>query len=213
METTLNAIRNWTAAGHDPHALVGVIGSLDATTAAHLVNIASNEPIAAPSEQPVTQELKLPAQSKALPPPRKAPRVASLMIRVNREHIDAGDCRNPQQCAIAAAIKDEIPHVSFVAVRTNRITIVSRERDGGDGYKRYYAVPTKAAHAIVAFDRGEVVDPFSFKARLIETKKLRQTTPEQRRAYKEQQDRKRERLAEAGLPMPKYGKRLRVAGV
>ena len=109
-----------------------------------------------PSSPTTTPARQVPPRKATRKTPRKpAPKIGAISIRVNKEHIEQGDCRNPQQCAIAAAIRDEIPHVSCVAVRTNQITIVSRERDGGDGYKRHFAVPNKAARAIIAFDAGE----------------------------------------------------------
>jgi hypothetical protein len=221
METTLTMLRNWRAQPRlTASNLLCVMRSVDADVAAHIVNATAELP-----PMPTTEPTSAPQPIRQAPnhiPPRKAtrktprkppPRIPAIFIDVTKEHIDQGDCKNPQQCAIAAAIREEIPHVSYVAVRTNGITIVSRERDGGDGYKRHFAVPTKAARAIVAFDAGEEVKPFAFKAKLIDQERLWTSTPEQRKAYREQQEKKRARLLEQGLPLPVYGKKLRVAGV
>jgi hypothetical protein len=71
-------------------------------------------------------------------------------------------------------------------------------------------VPIKAAKAIIAFDVGEEVKPFKFKAALVKTDKLKALTREQREKTREMQRAKRKAYAAAGKKSVQYG---RIAGV
>jgi len=135
--------------------------------------------------------------------------VIQLGIKVKKHHIENGECRSPQRCAIAAAIREEYEDVSYVAVRTNGITITTRSNLDGSGYRQHYAVPIKAAKAIIDFDEEKEVKPFSFVAKLIDSTPIKPRTPEQRERDKQNQRIKRVTMAKQG----KTEKRERVAGV
>lgn len=132
----------------------------------------------------------------------------NLMISVRKTHIEKGECKSPQRCAIAAAIREEYADVTYVAVRTNGITVITREPDG-TGQKWRYAIPNKAAKAIIAFDAGEPVQPFRFLAKVIESKPVKPRNAEQREHDRQVQQAKRQRMAVDGKRSV-YG---RVAGV
>jgi hypothetical protein len=135
-----------------------------------------------------------------------------MKITVSREHIESGKCNVAQRCAIAAAIKDVYRDVSYVSVRTNGITITERRKDGGS-VRKHLAVPLKAARAIIRFDAGEDVRPFSFESKLIDQKVIQ---PVDRATHKKNATNTRKRrvaLAAQGKSEPKYGKTNRISGV
>lgn len=134
-----------------------------------------------------------------------------LLVDVRPEHIAKGACNSAQECMIALAIKDQYS-VKYAAVRTNCITVTSRARDGS-GVRCHFAVPTKAAKAIIRFDNGEKVAPFKFRARMIDEKWLPPVTQARKREILQYQQARRQSRKEAGIPEPKYGRRARVLGV
>lgn len=90
-----------------------------------------------------------------------------MKIKVEKHHIDTGQCASPTHCMIAEAIREQEPMIHYVAVRTNGITITWGLEDGSR-LRRHFAMPLKAAKAIIKFDRGEEVAPFSFSVDLID---------------------------------------------
>ena len=137
----------------------------------------------------------------------------TMGVNVTKNHIVSGDCRSAQRCAIAQAIRATDPTISYVAVRTNKITVTSRKADGGDGVRRHYAVPTHAARFIVAFDAGEEVSPFQFRAQLIdETPIVPASCTEKAQAFVRTK-KLRAKLKAKGKKQAVYGRKSRVAGV
>lgn len=132
-----------------------------------------------------------------------------MKIQVKREHIDGGACAVPNKCMIAAAIKELEPDVAYVSVRTNGITVTHRA-PGRPAIREHYAVPLKAARAIVKFDLGEPVDPFTFTAKLVDRTVLPILTAKQTAKNKVY---RREHRAKQTEPRPHYGRQTRVAGV
>lgn len=137
----------------------------------------------------------------------------TISVNVKKEHIMNGDCRSAQRCAIAQAIRGADPAVSYVAVRSNKITVTSRKADGGDGVRRHFAVPTKVARFIVAFDEGNSVAPFSFRAQLIDETPIVPATPEEKSSAHKRTQKRRAKFKNAGIPVKIYGRAQRAAGV
>jgi hypothetical protein len=81
---------------------------------------------------------------------------------------------------IAEAIRDSLPNVAYVGVRTNGITVTQRRKSGGS-IRSHFMVPLKAARALVKFDAGEVVRPFVFTPKLVDRIALTPVTPTQRK--------------------------------
>lgn len=137
-----------------------------------------------------------------------------MKISVSQKHIDQGKCKIAQKCMIAAAIRDADPTVSYVSVRTNGITITKRKCDGGDGVRQHWQVPTRAARAIIKFDGGEFVAPFSFEPKLVDEKIIPAVKPE--KALKDATKNRKRRAARVANGLPQedvYGRRTRIAGV
>ena len=135
-----------------------------------------------------------------------------MKVSVQKEHIERGQCKIAQKCMIAAAIKDSDSSVSYVSVRTNGITITKRRKAGGS-VRQHWAVPLKAARAIIRFDAGEPVRPFSFETKLIDEKRIPPVAKEKREKDAAVTRARRAALAAAGEKPPKYGRQARVAGV
>jgi hypothetical protein len=136
----------------------------------------------------------------------------SKQIWVSQENIDSGKCGSPQECAIAYAIKQYDAEVCYVAVRTNCLTI-TRRKDDGRTIRQHWAVPRKAAMAIIAFDKGDEVKPFGFAAKLIDQVELPKVTAIERAHRREYKAKQRAMDLAAGIPRKKYGPRSRIAGV
>jgi hypothetical protein len=136
----------------------------------------------------------------------------SMKIQVTREHIVMGNCKKPNRCMIAVAIKEFDPTISYVSVRTNRITITKRRRDGGS-IRQHFAVPTKVARAIIQFDAGQKVNPFSFNPTLIDEVKIPPVPPERFKSDSERTKKRRADLKAKGIQLPKYGPASRIAGI
>jgi hypothetical protein len=137
-----------------------------------------------------------------------------MKIQVTKQDIETGNCKIPQKCMIAMAIKHADPTVSYVAVRTNGITITKRACDGGGGVRQHWTVPLKAARAIIKFDSGEEVKPFSFIPKMVDETVIKPVDPRSANADKAKSKKRRSARKAEGLPQePKYGRARRVAGI
>lgn len=136
-----------------------------------------------------------------------------MKIKVDKRHIVLGQCHVAQKCMIAAAIKDIDPSIAYVSVRTNCITVTKRKGDEGDSVREHYAVPTKVARAIIKFDAGEPVSPFSFNTRLIDRVVIPAVSREKAKQDNARTRARRAAAAKFGIPAPKYGRKTRIAGV
>jgi hypothetical protein len=110
---------------------------------------------------------------------------------------------------IATAIKEMDTTISYVAVRTNGITVTRRTRNGGN-LREHWAVPTKAAKAIIRFDAGDPVVPFTFEVQKIDQKYI---SPKRKMLNRGQALKRLSELAASGTPRPSYKARGRVAGI
>lgn len=140
---------------------------------------------------------------------------SKMFISVQPEHIAAGDCKSPQRCMISQAIKTNHPLVSYVSVRTNKITITKR-LGNSMSIREHWTVPDKVAREIIRFDQNDPEDPvqpFSFWSKLVDQTKIPPVSAKQRKADKERTEARRAALAAVGQAPPKYGRRSRVAGV
>jgi hypothetical protein len=81
-----------------------------------------------------------------------------IKITVTRDHIDRAIKGNSHRCMIADAIRAAIPKARFILVDLQTI----RWSDLNSDEREFYLTPAVAQQAIVAFDQGEKVDPFSF---------------------------------------------------
>ena len=135
-----------------------------------------------------------------------------MKITVGAGHIESGKCKVAQRCAIAAAIKDTYRDVSYVSVRTNGITITKR-RKNGSSIRQHFAVPLKAARAIIKFDAGEEVKPFSFEPKLIDEVSIPPIDEATRKKNATATKKRRASMYEQGITASKYGTANRIAGV
>lgn len=113
-----------------------------------------------------------------------------MKVNVTARHIEEAKCGNPYHCMIAEAIRDSVPNAQYVIVRTNGITITQRRKNGVSVRSRWM-VPTKAARAIIRFDAGDSVSPFSFEPTMVDRHELKPRTDLQREMDRINQRKKR----------------------
>lgn len=135
-----------------------------------------------------------------------------MKINVTSDSIAMGDCKSPQRCMIAVAIRQFDPSITYVSVRTNGITI-TRRRKAGEGTRQHWSVPIKAARAIIQFDQEQTIKPFSFESKLIDEVRIPAVSAKQAKANKLHTQKTRAKMSAAGIPAKVYAPRLRVAGV
>jgi hypothetical protein len=93
-----------------------------------------------------------------------------LTIHVSRAHIAEGECRQPTKCMIRLAVKHAIGGHGYVKVDATGIAITRR-----DDYREKFHWPSarhKAVRAMIAFDKKEPVEPFTFVAKFQRTTKI-----------------------------------------
>lgn len=83
----------------------------------------------------------------------------SFTVHVTQRHIDEAKRCLGHKCMITEAIIDARPGVEYVRTDIGDI----RFSDPKTNRKYKYFIPKKAASALVAWDRGDDVKPFSFK--------------------------------------------------
>jgi hypothetical protein len=83
---------------------------------------------------------------------------STYKINVTRELVERATQRDSRHCMIAEAIKEAHPHYTHILVDLATIRW-SNPRTGN----RYVCLtPVAAGNALVAFDQGEPIEPFSF---------------------------------------------------
>lgn len=82
-----------------------------------------------------------------------------LAVEIDQENIDRSQQRSSSHCMIADAIKVQHPGVSHVSVDLQTI----RFTDPKKGLRFAYLTPPAAQRALVMFDQGFPVEPFSFR--------------------------------------------------
>jgi hypothetical protein len=83
-------------------------------------------------------------------------------INVTAEHIAAGERENCERCPVALAIRDAFPHLVYIEVAPEGISISLRGADIW-GLKAHVDVAREVQEFIRAFDSGEPVEPFTFE--------------------------------------------------
>jgi hypothetical protein len=135
-----------------------------------------------------------------------------MKVQVTADHIENGSCKIPTKCMIALAIKAVDPTVTFVSVRTNQITVTRRKR-AGNSIRQHFAVPTKVAKAIIAFDAGELPKPFSFDAKIIDQIVIPARAPDAHKKDVAGLKKRRAAKLKRGAPVRVYDAPSRIAGV
>ena len=84
-------------------------------------------------------------------------------VRITNEHITQAEKRNGHKCMIAEAIMESYRggEASFVRVDLQSIRFTDLEK----GLRYYYFTPKRAQKALLNFDQGKHVEPFSFELR------------------------------------------------
>jgi hypothetical protein len=82
-----------------------------------------------------------------------------MTIQVTREHIDNAVRRDSHRCMIADAIRDAFPAAQYILVDLQSIRWTDPEAK-----ERYaYFTPPLAQRALLRFDQGKPVQPFTFR--------------------------------------------------
>lgn len=82
----------------------------------------------------------------------------NIKVEVSKENVGRACERNSHCCMVADAVRDRLPWATFIQVDTQSIRFNNRKQG-----KRYiYLTPPEAQKAIVLFDQGVKVRPFSF---------------------------------------------------
>src|SRR5712671_3340536 len=79
-------------------------------------------------------------------------------IKVTKEHIANSTRNDATHCMIAEAIRAAMPWAKYISVDTQAIRISSP----GESLRYFYLTPLRVQKALLGFDRGETVSPFSF---------------------------------------------------
>ncbi len=123
-------------------------------------------------------------------------------IRVGKINIARAARKDSHRCMIADAIQHQIPHAKYIIVDTQSIRFSDVKR----GTRKIYLTPPSAQKALLAFDAGRSVQPFTFTMSqgLTRTMRVRQGnyTPYPRKRRRASAKKKRympARLREFGL--------------
>ena len=82
-----------------------------------------------------------------------------MKISINKQHIDEAVRRDSHHCMIADALKEAIPEAQYILVDVQSIRYSKKNEQ-----KRYcHLTPLTAQRALVKWDRGKPVKPFSFQ--------------------------------------------------
>lgn len=127
----------------------------------------------------------------------------ALRVSVEQHHIDDSAQRDSRRCMIASALKEQHPHFQKIIVDLATIRWTNPRTK-----RRYVCLtPERAALALVEFDQGRKVDPFSFGMNYVQVTPTRAAT----------EDAGADQLVIAGTERPKRvrrgRKRLRGDGV
>ena len=90
--------------------------------------------------------------------PKTSPRIT---VKVTQDLIDVSSQRDSSHCMIADAVAKTIPNARYISVDLATI----RFTDMTAGIRYIYLTPRHAQEALIAFDQGEKVEPFSLQLR------------------------------------------------
>lgn len=92
-----------------------------------------------------------------------------VTLTITEEIINASIQRDSSHCMIAEAVYAQIPGAAFVSVDLQTIRWTDRKKG-----RRYIAfTPAVAQQALVDFDRGDPVKPFTIRATVVQTLRVR----------------------------------------
>jgi hypothetical protein len=99
-----------------------------------------------------------------------------VRVIVRQAHIDEGECRDPNKCMIKLAVAEAIgiPH-GYIKVDARGIKITRRK-----DYREAAFVPEQAYKAMLAFDQGQPVEPFTMTLEFHKTTRVYKNTDERR---------------------------------
>lgn len=80
-------------------------------------------------------------------------------VQVKKENVERSCQRNSHCCMVADAIRDRFPWARHIDVDIQTIRFNNRK----EGKRYIYLTPPEVAKAIILFDQGVKVSPFSFK--------------------------------------------------
>ncbi len=99
----------------------------------------------------------------------------NIKVEVTQEHINNACRKNSHHCMVSDAVHDRLRWATFVQTDTQSI----RFNNSKQGKRYIYLTPPEAQRAIVLFDQGIKVKPFSFTLNQgfskVRTMKTRQT--------------------------------------
>lgn len=84
--------------------------------------------------------------------------MTSRTVHVSQEHIAGAVCKDSHRCMIADALQAQIPSAKYIMVDTQSV----RFSNVDTGRRFVYLTPIEAQAALLKFDAGEKVKPFSF---------------------------------------------------
>lgn len=128
----------------------------------------------------------------------------TIRVHVTKSDITEGKCKLPNKCMLKLAIKREIGGHGYVHVEGG-VASVTRRPD----YREKGFLPRPAQRAMLAFDAGQEVKPFTFSLKLIKTTKIHKYDSNQW-AHKMK---KRDKKKASGWKPKKYNMRQRIAGI
>lgn len=125
------------------------------------------------------------------------PAAHTKQIRVKEKHIQQAVKRDSRHCMIADAIKAQIPDAKYILVDVQSI----RWSDLKKGERYQYFTPTQAQQAILKFDQGKPVEPFTFQLirGIVHPVGWQAQHPSLTREKKQKQNRKYRKRKAAGL--------------
>lgn len=91
-----------------------------------------------------------------------------MRVKVTEKQIDQAIRRNSNHCMIADAIHKTIPNATYVSVDTQKIEYSDKKK----GIRYTFLTPTKAQKAIIQFDQGKEVKPFTFTTKQVKTRSI-----------------------------------------
>ena len=129
-----------------------------------------------------------------------------VTIEIRREHITEGACGDPNKCMIKLAIAEAIrvPH-GYIKVDARGVRLTRRK-----DYREGAFLPMVAYKRMLAFDRGEAIEPFSIRLTFVKTDLVKKPASAARKA---QINAAREQRKASGRPDKRYTLSKRLSGI
>lgn len=127
-------------------------------------------------------------------------------IYVRQDHITHAVRRDSKRCMIATAVHDNIPWATYILVDSQSIRFSNYE----SGERYVYLTPPSVQQALLDFDSGVVVKPFSINMRL---GYIRQMRVRQGNGVKPETPKRKNHAAKSGQPKRYMAARYREHGI